>query len=79
VFGFYSLIKAVCERLSICRRSERGSIEPRRERLRIAVRGANAEIQPGNYFGRFDRVDNIARLVGFFIAWWVFFKIAFSP
>jgi len=38
-------------------------------RVRIAVREANAEIQPGNYFGRFDRVDNIARRVGFFIAW----------
>ena len=68
VFGFYGLIKAVCERDSICRRGQRGSIESRRQKLRIAVREENAEIQPGNYFGRFDRVDNTARLVGFFVA-----------
>ena len=72
MFGFFSLIKAACERLSICRRSERESIEPRKERLRFTVREANAEIQPGNYFGRFDRDDNTARLVGFFIAWLLF-------
>ena len=39
----------------------------RRERLFATLRVANAEIQPGNYFGLFDHVDNLARLVGFFI------------
>ena len=57
----------MCEGLSICRRSERDSIGTRRERLCATVQVANAEIQPGNYFGLFDRVDNIPRLVGFFI------------
>ena len=57
----------MCEGLSICGRSERDSIGMRRERLFATLRVANAEIQPGNYFGLFDRVDNLARLVGFFI------------
>jgi hypothetical protein len=62
-----SLVRAVCEGLSICGRSERDSIGMRRERLRATLQVANAEIQPGNYFGLFDCVDNLARLVGIFI------------
>jgi hypothetical protein len=72
----WGLVKAVCERLSICRRSERDSTGTRRQRLCATVRKANAEIQPGNYFGLFDRVDNIARRVGLFI---VKRTIAFLP
>ena len=62
-----SLVRAVCEGLSICGRSERDSIGMRRERLRATLRVANAEIRPGNYFGFFACVDNLARLVGVFI------------
>ena len=62
-----SLVRGVCEGLSICGRSERDSIGMRRERLRATLRGANAEIQPGTYFGLFDCVDNLAPLVGIFI------------
>ena len=61
------LVRAVCEGLSICGRSERDSSGMRRERLRATLRMANAEIQPGNYFGLFDWVDNLAPLVGIFI------------
>jgi len=39
----------------------------RRERLRATLQVANAEIQPGTYFGLFDCVDNLAPLVGIFI------------
>jgi hypothetical protein len=62
-----SLVRAVCEGFSICGRSERDSIGMRRERLRATLQVANAEIQPGNYFGLFDCVDNLAPLVGIFI------------
>jgi hypothetical protein len=65
---FSALVKAVCERLSICRRSERDSIEPRRERLLPPIRKPDAENQPGSHFGRFDRADNIAHFLGFFVA-----------
>ena len=57
----------MCEGLSICGRRERDSIGMRRERLRATLQVANAEIQPGNYFGLSDCVDNLARLVGIFI------------
>jgi hypothetical protein len=61
------LVKGVGERLSICRRRERGSVEPRREKVRATIRPANAENQPEDTFRRFDRVDNMARLVGFLV------------
>src|SRR5260370_41789966 len=62
--GFFSLIKAPCERrLSVCRRIGQNSIEPRRERWRAAVREANAEVQSGSYFGCFNRPDAIASVV----------------
>ncbi len=33
---------------------------------RTGVRAANAEIQSGSYFGRFDRPNDIDRVLGFF-------------
>jgi hypothetical protein len=62
------LLKEACEGLTICRRSERHSVEPGRERLRATIRPSNAEIKPGHHFDRLDRADNIAGLVGIFIS-----------
>jgi hypothetical protein len=67
---YCSVLKAVCERLSFRRRRERHSVEPRREKQRSTIQLSDAEIKPGNQFDCCDRNDNIARRVGFFIAWW---------
>jgi hypothetical protein len=63
-----SLLKAACERLSFRRRSERHSVEPRREKQTATIQPSNSEIKPGNKFDRLDHTANIARRVGFFIA-----------
>jgi hypothetical protein len=44
-----SLIKVVFEKLSICRRSEWNSIEPRTEGIRGTIREFNAKIHSGDY------------------------------
>jgi hypothetical protein len=58
VSSFYSLIKATCERHSICRRSKR------RDRICATVHSANAEIQLGDALSRFDGADNIVLRTG---------------
>ena len=49
-----------------------------REEKNNAPLPSNAEIKPGNQFDSWDRADNIARLVGFFIAI-VWFRWACAP
>ena len=70
VSSFYNLIRAIIrERDSSCRRSDRDSVETRRERTCVTANSANAEIQLGDALRRFDGADNTARDVGFLIAW----------
>ena len=45
------------------RRAETNSGEGRRDQLGAGVRKANAEIQSGSYFGRFERPNDIDRMV----------------
>jgi len=68
VFGFCNLVKPICERDSICRRSQRHSVETGTERICATVHSANAEIQLGDALRRFDGGDSIARHVDFLIA-----------
>ena len=42
------------------------SSEERRDRLGAGARAANAKIQPGGYFGRFDDPDDIDPVVSLF-------------
>ena len=70
VSSLYSMIKAICERDSICRRRQRDSVETaREEKTSVTVHSANAEIQLSDALRRFDGANNIARYVGFLIAW----------
>lgn len=69
--GFSILLKAECESQCIVRCVGKDSSEGWRDRLDGGVREPNAEIQPGGYFCRFDRPDDIDRadiyrVVGFF-------------
>ena len=59
----------MCERDSVCRRSERDSVETGREGKHVTVHSANAETQLRDALRRFDDADNIARYVGFRLAW----------
>ena len=52
------------QRIAWCGGTESG--EERRDRLGAGVRAANAEIQLGRYFGRFDSAEYIDRMVRFF-------------
>jgi hypothetical protein len=45
------------------RRAETDSGEGRRDQLGAGVQKANAEIQSGSYFGRFERPNDIDRMV----------------
>ena len=45
------------------RRAETNSGEGRRDQLGADVRKANAEIQSRSYFGRFERPNDIDRMV----------------
>ena len=69
VSSLYSLIKAICERDSICRRGERDSVEARREGYASPPIRRVLEIQLGYADRRFGGADNTARHVGFLIAW----------
>jgi hypothetical protein len=74
--GFSILIKALCESERIVRCVGKDSSEGWRDRLDTGVREANAEIQPGGYFCRFDPSDDIDRAVIYRVVGY-FFKIAF--
>ena len=63
VFGFSVLIKIVRESSRMDRRAETDSGEGQRDQLGAGVRKANAEIQSGSYFGRFERPNDIDRMV----------------
>jgi len=60
---FFRLIKTVRESSRMDRRAETDSGEGRRDQLGAGVRKANAEIQSGSYFGRFERPNDIDRMV----------------
>ena len=75
--GFSILLKAACESQCIVRCVGKDSSEGWRDRLDGGVREANAEIQSGGYFCRFDRSDHIDRAVIYRVVG--FFKIAFLP
>src|SRR5271166_6862427 len=56
--GFSILLKAECESQCNVRCVGKDSSEGWRDRLDGGVREANAEIQPGSYFGRFDTLGD---------------------
>jgi hypothetical protein len=60
---FFRLIKTVHESSRMDRRAETDSGEGRRDQLGAGVRKANAEIQSGSYFGRFERPNDVDRMV----------------
>ena len=68
------MIKTVRESTRMDRRAETDSGEGRRDQLGAGVRKANAEIQSGSYFGRFERPNDIDRMVVHLE--WALFKIA---
>ena len=57
------MIKTVRESSRMDRRAETDSGEGRRDQLGAGVRKANAEIQSGSYFGRFERPNDVDRMV----------------
>ena len=61
--GFFRLIKTGRESSRMDRRAETDSGEGRRDQLGAGVQKANAEIQSGSYFGRFERPNDIGRMV----------------